>query len=106
MHQLIPSLAVQQSGSRQQNSETSYAQYYLSLLVTLKNTQSNYQETNQKPLTNNILPATITNDKLLAVIFFFEIKELAITLLFSGAALNTKLITVMYTNVKTNTVFD
>ncbi|KAG9303403.1 hypothetical protein G9A89_013729 [Geosiphon pyriformis] len=76
-------------------------QNYLSLLVTLKNAQSNNLETNQYPtLTNNIPSATITKNELLDAIFLFELEELSTTLLFSGAALEEKPITVMYTNAK------
>ncbi|KAG9289649.1 hypothetical protein G9A89_014384 [Geosiphon pyriformis] len=56
-------------------------------------------ETNQKPLTSNILPATIMEDKSLAAIFLFELEE-STTLLFSEAILNTKLITAIYINAK------
>ncbi|KAG9293911.1 hypothetical protein G9A89_019249 [Geosiphon pyriformis] len=52
------------------------SQNYLSLLVTLEDTTSHNLEIKQKqPLTNNILPATITKDKLLTAIFFFELEE-------------------------------
>ncbi|KAG9287932.1 hypothetical protein G9A89_017527 [Geosiphon pyriformis] len=58
-------------------------------------------ETNQKQsLTNNILPATVTNNKLLAAIFLFELEETTTVPLFSGAALDTKPIIAMYTDTK------
>ncbi|KAG9287933.1 hypothetical protein G9A89_017528 [Geosiphon pyriformis] len=54
----------------------------------------------KQPLTNNILPATITEDESLTAIFSFELKEPVETLLFSGATLESKLITAMYTDAK------
>ncbi|KAG9296143.1 hypothetical protein G9A89_014735 [Geosiphon pyriformis] len=71
----------------------------LSLLITPKNIGSNNQKANQKPLTNNISSATITEDKSLTAIFFFKLKESTMSL-FSKAALNTKLITAIYTDTK------
>ncbi|KAG9284928.1 hypothetical protein G9A89_006306 [Geosiphon pyriformis] len=60
-----------------------------------------FTETKQKqPLTNNILPATITEDKLLTAIFPFEFEELVKMPLFSRAVLESKLITTMYMDVK------
>ncbi|KAG9298655.1 hypothetical protein G9A89_012723 [Geosiphon pyriformis] len=53
-------------------------------------------------LTSNILLATITNDKTLAAIFFFELEKTTMIPLFSRATLEEKLITAMYTNVKVN----
>ncbi|KAG9293955.1 hypothetical protein G9A89_019293 [Geosiphon pyriformis] len=88
------------------NSGTGYAQNpnfqnYLSLLVTSENTQPNNLEINQHPiLTSNIPPATITENKLLDTIFPFELKKPSTIPLFSGAALEKKPITVMYTDVK------
>ncbi|KAG9286102.1 hypothetical protein G9A89_022779 [Geosiphon pyriformis] len=92
--------------SRSRNSSTSAtqnpnSQNYLSLLVipedaTTNNSGSNQQQT----LTNNIPPATVTNDKLLAAIFPFDLEETIKILLFSGAALEEKPITAMYTDVK------
>ncbi|KAG9297717.1 hypothetical protein G9A89_011232 [Geosiphon pyriformis] len=77
------------------------SQNYLSLLVTPENTQPNNPETNQHQiLTSNILPATITENKLLNAIFPFELKEPSTMLLFSGAALKKKPITAMYTDAK------
>ncbi|KAG9292326.1 hypothetical protein G9A89_000800 [Geosiphon pyriformis] len=55
---------------------------------------------NQLILTTNIPPATITEDKSLAVIFPFEIEELSEVFLFSGAAIEEKPIMAMYTNAK------
>ncbi|KAG9290876.1 hypothetical protein G9A89_011026 [Geosiphon pyriformis] len=76
---------------------------YLSLLVTPKDTPPNNSETNQKQLlTNNIPPATITNDKLLAAIFPFKLEENTPVPLFSRAIFNTKSITTMYTDAKVN----
>ncbi|KAG9284561.1 hypothetical protein G9A89_014165 [Geosiphon pyriformis] len=73
------------------------------LLVTPEDASSNNLKTNQnKTLTNNILLATITNDKLLAAIFLFEFEELSFTLLFSRATLEEKPITTMYTDTKIN----
>ncbi|KAG9305311.1 hypothetical protein G9A89_007806 [Geosiphon pyriformis] len=94
-------------GSCQWNSGTSYpqnlnSQDYLSLLVTPEDTSPSNQDPIQKQqtLTSNILPATVTNDKSLAVIFPLEIKEPSNTPLFSGATLDEKPITVIYTNAK------
>ncbi|KAG9306606.1 hypothetical protein G9A89_004803 [Geosiphon pyriformis] len=106
VHQPIPSSTAQPSGSRQRNSDTRNfqnpnAQHYLSLLVTPEDTSPNNPKTNQeKSPTNNIPPATITNDKLLAATFSFEFKEITPVSLFSKATLNTKPITTMYTDVK------
>ncbi|KAG9291151.1 hypothetical protein G9A89_013023 [Geosiphon pyriformis] len=54
------------------------------------------------PPTSNILPATSTKNKILAVIFSFELEEIVPILLLSGIAFNTKLITMMYTDAKVN----
>ncbi|KAG9300340.1 hypothetical protein G9A89_011413 [Geosiphon pyriformis] len=82
------------------------AQHYLSLLVTPENILPNNQELNQtKSLISNILPATITNDKLLAAIFPFELEEPLQTLLFSRAALKEKPIMTMYIDVKVDSQF-
>ncbi|KAG9287639.1 hypothetical protein G9A89_023989 [Geosiphon pyriformis] len=63
--------------------------------------QPNNSETNQQPtLTSNILPATITENKSLDTIFPFELEELSIVLLFSGAILEEKPIIAMYTDAK------
>ncbi|KAG9302903.1 hypothetical protein G9A89_022319 [Geosiphon pyriformis] len=74
-------------------------QNYLSLLVTPEDATPNDQELGQPP-TSNILPATITENKSLDAIFPFKLEEPSITLLFSGAALEEKPITTMYTDVK------
>ncbi|KAG9303563.1 hypothetical protein G9A89_018459 [Geosiphon pyriformis] len=78
------------------------SQHYLSLLVTSKDASTSNQKPTQKQqtLTSNILPATVINNKSLAVIFPFEIEELSSTPLFSGAILNEKPITTMYTDAK------
>ncbi|KAG9304238.1 hypothetical protein G9A89_019800 [Geosiphon pyriformis] len=75
---------------------------YLSLLVTPKDVITNNSEFNppQTTLTNNISSAIITKNESLAAIFFFELKETINSLLFSGAALEEKPITIMYTDVK------
>ncbi|KAG9290630.1 hypothetical protein G9A89_011593 [Geosiphon pyriformis] len=66
-----------------------------------EDTSSNNIKTNQtQPLTSNILLATITNNKLLAAIFLFKLKKQSSMHLFSGAALEKKLIIVMYTDAK------
>ncbi|KAG9300924.1 hypothetical protein G9A89_004982 [Geosiphon pyriformis] len=67
-----------------------------------KDAASSKQKTNQKPLTSNIPPATSTENKLLAAIFPFELEEITSVLLFSGAALDTKPITMMYTDTNVN----
>ncbi|KAG9304406.1 hypothetical protein G9A89_019968 [Geosiphon pyriformis] len=70
-------------------------------LVTPEDTSTNNLAFTQKqPLTSNISPATITKNKSLAVIFPFKFKKTTAMPLFSGAALEAKPITVMYTNVK------
>ncbi|KAG9291506.1 hypothetical protein G9A89_021925 [Geosiphon pyriformis] len=91
--------------SRQWNLGTEYTQNpnfqnYLSLLVTPEDTTFTKLETNQKPLTSNILSATICNDGFLAAIFSFELEEPVEILLFSGAILESKPITTMYTDAK------
>ncbi|KAG9306739.1 hypothetical protein G9A89_004448, partial [Geosiphon pyriformis] len=58
-------------------------------------------ETNQEPFISNIFSATIMKDKSLAAIFLFKLKKSAM-LLFNEVILNTKFITVMYTNTKVN----
>ncbi|KAG9286734.1 hypothetical protein G9A89_012284 [Geosiphon pyriformis] len=74
---------------------------YLSLLVTPEDAQPNNPETNQhSTLISSILPATITKNKSLDAIFPFELEEPSTMPLFSGAALEKKPITAMYTNVK------
>ncbi|KAG9298856.1 hypothetical protein G9A89_015877 [Geosiphon pyriformis] len=106
VYQLIPSSSTQPLELCQQSLGNKYtqnlsSQNYLSLLVTPEDASSSKIKPNQsKPFTSNILPATITNDKLLAAIFSFEVKEPSQTPLFSRAALEKKLITAMYTDVK------
>ncbi|KAG9306874.1 hypothetical protein G9A89_002543 [Geosiphon pyriformis] len=106
VHQLIPSSSNSPSGLHLWNSGTSAtqnpnSQNYLSLLITPEDTTTNNLESNQQQtLTNNIPPATVTNDKLLAAIFLFDLKEMIKILLFSGAALEKKPITTMYTDAK------
>ncbi|KAG9297107.1 hypothetical protein G9A89_019388 [Geosiphon pyriformis] len=96
----------QLSESRPWNSDTGYvqnpnSQNYLSLLVIPEDAPPNNLETNQKQsFTNNISPATITNNESLAAIFPFKLEETTPVLLFSRATLNTKPITTMYTNAK------
>ncbi|KAG9302367.1 hypothetical protein G9A89_011417 [Geosiphon pyriformis] len=76
-------------------------QNYLSLLITPENTSANNLESTQKQLlTSNILPATITEDEFLTAIFPFKFEKTTAMLLFSGAALEAKPITVMYTDAK------
>ncbi|KAG9304679.1 hypothetical protein G9A89_021459 [Geosiphon pyriformis] len=72
-----------------------------SLLVTTEDTSTNNPTFAQKqPLISNIPSATITKDKSLAAIFSFEFEETAAIPLFSGATLEAKPITVMYTDAK------
>ncbi|KAG9295186.1 hypothetical protein G9A89_006167 [Geosiphon pyriformis] len=94
-------------GSCQWNSGTGYPQNpnfqdYLSLLVTPEDASPSNQKPTQKQqtLTSNIPLATVTNDESLAAIFPFEIEKPSNTSLFSGATLNKKPITMMYTDVK------
>ncbi|KAG9287168.1 hypothetical protein G9A89_003016 [Geosiphon pyriformis] len=78
-------------------------QNYLSFLVTSENTLTNNLEIFLKQMiNNNISSATITNNKLLAAIFSFKIKKPTKTPFFNKTALNTKLITAIYTNAKIN----
>ncbi|KAG9297544.1 hypothetical protein G9A89_001485 [Geosiphon pyriformis] len=106
VYQPISSSSNPPSGSHSRNSGTSAtqnpnSQNYLSLLVTPEDAISNNSETNQQAtLTNNIPPATVTNNESLAAIFSFEFEEPFSLLLFSGATLKEKPITVMYTDVK------
>ncbi|KAG9300554.1 hypothetical protein G9A89_002432 [Geosiphon pyriformis] len=93
-------------GLRSRNLDTSAtqnpnSQNYLSLLVTLKDaTNTNLGSNQQLTLTSNILPATVTEDKLLTAIFPFEIEEPLGVPLFNGATIEKKPITAMYTNAK------
>ncbi|KAG9300873.1 hypothetical protein G9A89_015329 [Geosiphon pyriformis] len=84
--------------------KANYAQVnYLSLLVTPEDTTTNNLGSNQQQaLTNNIPPATVTNDKSLAAIFLFNLEKTIKILLFSRAALEEKPITIMYTDAKIN----
>ncbi|KAG9299090.1 hypothetical protein G9A89_020403 [Geosiphon pyriformis] len=97
---------MQQLGLCSRNSGTGHAQnlnsqHYLSFLVTPEDAQPNNPETNQQStLTSNILPATITENKLLDTIFSFKLEEPSTMLLFSGAALKEKPINIMYTDAK------
>ncbi|KAG9295580.1 hypothetical protein G9A89_003883 [Geosiphon pyriformis] len=105
VHQPIPSSLNSPSGSYTQNLDTSRvqnpnSQHYLSLLVTPENAISNNTEFNQHIPTNTILPITIFSDKSLAAIFSFELKENTTIPLFSGAALEEKPITAMYTDAR------
>ncbi|KAG9287236.1 hypothetical protein G9A89_008866 [Geosiphon pyriformis] len=107
VYQLISSLTNQPSGLCQWNSGTGYnqnpsSQNYLSLLVIPEDTASSKQETNQKPLIRNIPSAASTKDESLVAIFLFELKKITSVLLFSGATLDTKPITTMYTDAKVN----
>ncbi|KAG9284341.1 hypothetical protein G9A89_023598 [Geosiphon pyriformis] len=54
----------------------------------------------EQPLTSNISPATITKNESLSTIFPFEFKETAVIPLFSGAAIEAKPITAIYTDAK------
>ncbi|KAG9293524.1 hypothetical protein G9A89_005527 [Geosiphon pyriformis] len=83
------------------NSSTTNLQFINSTIGILLDTIFHNSEFNQQPiLTNNIPPATVTNNETLAAIFLFEFKTQAITLLFSRATLKKKPITVMYINAK------
>ncbi|KAG9301344.1 hypothetical protein G9A89_018016 [Geosiphon pyriformis] len=106
VHQPIPSSLQQPSGLCQWNLGTGQPQNpnfqnYLSLLVTPEDASTNNLAfTPKQPLTSNISPATITEDELLVAIFPFEFEETATTSLFSGATLEAKPITMMYTDAK------
>ncbi|KAG9296633.1 hypothetical protein G9A89_002904 [Geosiphon pyriformis] len=67
--------------------------------ATTNNSESNSPQTT---LTNNILPAMVTENESLAAIFFFKLEETINPPLFSGAALKEKPITTIYTNAKVN----
>ncbi|KAG9283972.1 hypothetical protein G9A89_005479 [Geosiphon pyriformis] len=79
------------------DNNTEYTQNLNSQNYLNQPTTNTYQ---QPTLTNNILPATITENKLLDAIFPFKLKELSTMLLFSGAALEEKPIITMYTDAK------
>ncbi|KAG9289425.1 hypothetical protein G9A89_007986 [Geosiphon pyriformis] len=105
VYQLVPNLLNPQSGSCPQNLDTGHAQnpnsqHYLSLLVTPEDATSNKLKSNQQLLTNTIPPTTISNDKFLAAIFSFELKETTPILLFSRATFEEKPITVIYTDAR------
>ncbi|KAG9305305.1 hypothetical protein G9A89_007800 [Geosiphon pyriformis] len=106
VHQLIFSSSQQLSGLCQWNSgagqpQNPNSQNYLSLLVTPENASTNNPAFTQKqPFTSNIPSATITEDESLAAIFPFEFEKTTAMSLFSGAALEAKPITMMYTNAK------
>ncbi|KAG9289690.1 hypothetical protein G9A89_014425 [Geosiphon pyriformis] len=108
VHQLIPSSSNLLSGSHSQNLGTSATQNpnfqnYLSLLIIPEDATTNNSGSNQQQaLTNNILPATVTNDELLMAIFPFDLEKMIKILLFSEAALEKKPITTMYTDAKIN----
>ncbi|KAG9293007.1 hypothetical protein G9A89_016369 [Geosiphon pyriformis] len=99
VYQLIPSSSNLPSGSHSQNLGTNATQNlnfqnYLSLLVIPEDATPSNPETNPiQKLTSNILPATVTKNKTLAAIFLFDP-------IISGAALEKKPITAMYTNAK------
>ncbi|KAG9305617.1 hypothetical protein G9A89_001678 [Geosiphon pyriformis] len=98
---LKPAIKITLAEFRNQIHPNPSFQNYLSLLVTPENTTSHNLETKQKqPLTNNIPPATLTENKLLTAIFSFELKESVEILLFSEAILESKPITAMYMNAK------
>ncbi|KAG9285803.1 hypothetical protein G9A89_013228 [Geosiphon pyriformis] len=84
------------------NPQNPNSQNYLSLLVTPKNASPSNQEPTQKQQTHtsNIPPATVINDESLDAIFPFELEKLSNTPLFSGATLEEKPITAMYTDAK------
>ncbi|KAG9306591.1 hypothetical protein G9A89_004788 [Geosiphon pyriformis] len=89
--------------SRTEHAQNPNFQHYLSFLITPEDTLPNNSEPNQQPtLTNNIPSTTSTKDETLAAIFLFELEKMTPVLLFSGAALDTKLITMMYTDAKVN----
>ncbi|KAG9287856.1 hypothetical protein G9A89_017451 [Geosiphon pyriformis] len=111
VHQLIPSFSNSLLGSHSWNSGTGAtqnpnSQNYLSLLVTSEDTTPSNPETNPiQKLISNILPATVTENKTLAAIFPFEFEETIPVLLFSGAVLEEKPITAMYTDAKVDSHF-
>ncbi|KAG9305085.1 hypothetical protein G9A89_007725 [Geosiphon pyriformis] len=77
-------------------------QNYLSLLVIPEDATTNNSKSNQPQttLTNNILPAMVTENESLTAIFPFKLEETINSPLFSGTALKEKLITAMYTDAK------
>ncbi|KAG9301154.1 hypothetical protein G9A89_012537 [Geosiphon pyriformis] len=106
VYQLIPSSFNSPSGSHFQNlgtgaTQNPNSQNYLSLLITPEGTTSSNLETNPiQKVTSNIPLAMVTENKTLAVIFLFEFEETTPVLLFSGATLEEKPITAMYTDAK------
>ncbi|KAG9302592.1 hypothetical protein G9A89_007296 [Geosiphon pyriformis] len=79
------------------------SQYYLSLLVTPEDvTSSNQGIEQQQPPTNNIPPATITENKSLDAIFPFKLEKPSDMSLFNRAVLEEKPIMAMYTDIKVN----
>ncbi|KAG9306533.1 hypothetical protein G9A89_004730 [Geosiphon pyriformis] len=106
VHQLIPSFSNSPSGSCSWNlgtgaTQNPNSQNYLSLLVISKDTTTNNSGSNQQQaLTNNIPPATVINNELLVAIFLFDLEETIEISLFSGAALEEKPITTIYTDAK------
>ncbi|KAG9286843.1 hypothetical protein G9A89_012393 [Geosiphon pyriformis] len=106
VYQLIPSPFNSPAELRSQNlgtgaTQSLNSQNYLSLLSTPENTTTNNSGSNQQQtLINNIPPATVTNDELLVAIFPFNLKKTIKIPLFSGAALEEKPITAIYTNAK------
>ncbi|KAG9294290.1 hypothetical protein G9A89_021649 [Geosiphon pyriformis] len=78
-------------------------QNYLSFLVIPEDATTNNSGSNQQQaLTNNIPPATVTNNESLMAIFPFDLEEMIKILLFNRAALKEKPITAMYMDVKIN----
>ncbi|KAG9286785.1 hypothetical protein G9A89_012335 [Geosiphon pyriformis] len=86
-----PKLSYNDQNSGIGSTQNPNSQNYLSLLVILEDITFNNPELDQQPtiLTNNISPAIVTNNELLTAIFL-------------ETALEEKLITAMYTNVKVN----
>ncbi|KAG9291032.1 hypothetical protein G9A89_012904 [Geosiphon pyriformis] len=106
VYQLIPNSSNLPLGLHSQNSGTGAtqnpnSQNYLSLLVTPEDVTPSNPETNPiQKLISNIPPTMVTENKTLAAIFPFEFEETTPVPLFSGAALEEKPITAMYTDAK------
>ncbi|KAG9290611.1 hypothetical protein G9A89_011574 [Geosiphon pyriformis] len=87
---------------QQHNNQGNSNHFYNQLHPTLLTNQQWQQETHKQPLISNILSATISNDESLAAIFSFKLEKTTPVSLFSGATLDTKPITTIYTDTKVN----
>ncbi|KAG9286866.1 hypothetical protein G9A89_012416 [Geosiphon pyriformis] len=100
VHQPISSSSYQPPGIG--STQNPNSQNYLSFLVIPEDATTNNSESNppQTTLINNIPPAMVTKNKSLTAIFLFKLEKTINPLLFSGVALEEKLITTIYTDAK------